>query len=235
VNTYPPPPWRLEGWGVATFGLLDSAAAKGFVPAGARLVTIVPGKTVGGLLFLSYERGSLVYRELNVVAGLARVGMRFAYLLARLYVDSSASLAGGREIWGVPKELATFGVGQSDGLTTIDVLNGTQRICRLRCTAPGPGLRLPIPLPSFGLRDDAFLFFTGTLLARTSLIRASVEMPVEGPFAGLGLSRPLIALRCDNATIAVPAPRVISRPFGLRAAVAEPARFRERVPADQTR
>jgi len=217
VSTYPPAPWTLGGWGVATVGFVDSAAAAAYVPAGAQLVTVVPGKTIGGLFFFSYDYGSLAYRELNVVAGIVRVGMRFAFLLPRLYVDSPASLAGGREIWAVPKELASFEIDRDVDVTSIDVRQGSQRVCRLRCPVPAWGFRLPIPLPSFGLRDDAFLFFTGMLVSRTSLVRAEVELPPGGEFAALGLDRPRVALRCENLTLAVPAPRAVLRPLERRA------------------
>ena len=67
------------------------------MPPDSSVVSVAPGKTVGGLLFLSYESGStLVYNELNVISALVRVGSRVAFYLPRLYVDSPASLAGGR-------------------------------------------------------------------------------------------------------------------------------------------
>jgi len=211
VSAYPPPPWNLGGWGIATIGLVESAAAAPFVPEGARLVSVAPGKTLGGLFFLSYDRGTLTYRELNVVAGLVRVGARFAFLLPRLYVDSAASLAGGREIWGVPKELAAFDISHDIGVTTVDVRQGADPICTLRCTVPQRGLRVPLPLPSLGVRDDAFLFFTGRFASRLSFARASVKLAPGGEFGALGLERPRVTVRCENLTLDVPAPQVVHR------------------------
>jgi acetoacetate decarboxylase len=210
-DAYPPPPWRLGGWGIATVGLLASAAAAEFVPEGAQLVTVLPGKTVGGMFFLAYEFGSLVYRELNVVAGLVRVGARLAFVLPRLYVDSPASLAGGREIWAVPKELATFEIGQLDGETSIDVAQGARRICCLRSRGSGPRLCLPLPLPSLGVRDETFAFFTARLRAAFSLANVDVTLGPGSEFAALGLERPRFGVRCDDLTLAVPAPLAIRR------------------------
>jgi hypothetical protein len=210
----------LGGWGLATLGLVDSAAAAAYVPSGAHLVSVLAGKTLGGLVFFSYDRGSLVYRELNVVAGLVRIGTRLAFLLPRLYVDSDKSLLGGREIWGVPKEIASFEIAQDIGVTTIEVRQGSRDVCRLRCTVPTSGLRLPLPLPlpAFGIRGDSFLMFTGNLAARISLVRAAVEMPAESEFAALGLARPKFSLRCDNLLLNVPSPHVVARPQERRAA-----------------
>jgi hypothetical protein len=215
---YPPPPWNLAGWGIATVGLVDAKAAADYVPAGTQLVTVVPGKTLGGLVFLAYERGTLTYRELNVVAGLVRRGTRFAFVLPRLYVDSAASLAGGRAIWGVPKEMATFEIGHEIGLTTIDVRQGAHGVCRIRCSVPVRGLRLPLPMPALGERDEELLFFTGRMAARLSLARAAVELPPDSEFGGLNLTRPKLAVRCEDLTLRVPAPEVVLRPARARAA-----------------
>lgn len=217
MNAYPPPPWQLGGWGVATVGFVDGSAARASAPDGAHVVCVLPGKTLGGLVFLSYERGPLTYHELNVVAGLVRVGTRLAFWLPRLYVDSEASLAGGREIWGVPKELAAFDIVHEIGATTITVRSGADEVCRLRSSVSASGLRLPLPMPAFGVRDGDFLFFTGRLDARVSVVRASVTMPRDGEFAGLGLDRPRLAFRTDNLTLAVPAPQVIRRAVPARA------------------
>ncbi|MBD5634858.1 MAG: acetoacetate decarboxylase family protein [Candidatus Eremiobacteraeota bacterium] len=218
LPTFPPAPWELGGWGIATLGLVDSRAAAAFVPPGAQLVSILPGKTVGGLFFVSYDRGSLRYRELNVIAGIIRVGARFAFLLPRLYVDSPASLAGGRDIWGVPKELASFEVAHDIGVTSIHVRQGSRSVCRLRCSVPESGMRLPLPLPSFGTRDDSFLFFTGKMSSRVSPARAAVDFPAESEFGAVGFDRPRFAFRCDDLTLVVPAPRIVRRPVARVAA-----------------
>jgi hypothetical protein len=223
MSTYPPAPWKLGGWGVATISLLDSAAAAAFVPDGAQLVTVAPGRTLGGLFFLSYECGPLVYRELNIVAGLVRVGLRLAFLLPRLYVDSAASLAGGREIWGLPKEIATFEIEHAGGAVSIDVRQGVSRVCRMSFTSRGPGVDLPVPLAAFGSRDDAFLFFTARLSARFRLARSIVDAPEGGELRALGLDRPRVAFACENLTLAVPAPRAVMRRIPILALSSIPA------------
>jgi hypothetical protein len=193
--SYPPAPWHLRGWGIATVGLVDARAALPFVPPDSSVVSVAPGKTVGGLLFLSYESGStLVYNELNVISALVRVGSRVAFYLPRLYVDSPASLAGGRAIWGVPKLAAAFDV----------ATRGT-------ATAPRGGIPLPLPMPAVGTHDDRFLFFTGRMRARLSRTNATVQLPRDGEFAPLGLDRPLFSVWLDALTLDVPAPTAVMR------------------------
>jgi hypothetical protein len=217
VSDYPPAPWHLGGWGVATVSLVDVRAMRANVPRGAHVVSVVPGKTLGGLLFLAYERGPLTYRELNVVAGLVRIGARLAFWIPRLYVDSAASLAGGREIWGVPKELADFDVQHEIGATTIAVRQGEHAVCRIRSSVATSGLRVRLPMPAFGTRGADFLLFTAGMESRVARVRATVEMPRDGEFATLGLERPRLAIRAQNLSLVVPIPRAVPRAMRARA------------------
>ncbi len=57
-SPYPPAPWRLRGWGAATAHAVDIARVRRVIPKGVHIVPVWPGKTLGGIAFLSYERGS---------------------------------------------------------------------------------------------------------------------------------------------------------------------------------
>jgi acetoacetate decarboxylase len=209
---FPPAPWQLRGWGIGTVQGVDVRAARRVVPADCAIVTVAPGKTLGGLLFVSYESGStVVYRELAVVAALVRVGRRVAFYLPRLYVDSAASLTGGRAIWGVPKDMASFEVAASRTQRTIVVRCAGSDVCRLQAAVARGGVRLTVPMPTLGTRAASFLFFTSRLTARVSFIRAAVELPPDGEFAGLSLDRPWFAVSLDGFNLMVPVPITVSR------------------------
>ena len=206
-ETYPPAPWTLRGWGVATLQPVDLAAARRVAPPGAHVVPVWPGKTLGGLLFLAYGAGStLQYNELNIVAGLVRFGGRFAFWLPRLYVDSAASLAGGRAIWGAPKALADFTLASDRSRTTVEVARDKRTLCRLRFRARARGLRLALPMPAVGSRDGALIAFTGRLTSRFAPVRVEVTMSADMEFAGLRLDRPVLGVRCDGLQLVVPPP-----------------------------
>jgi acetoacetate decarboxylase len=211
-SAFPLAPWHLRGWGIATVQPVERRAAQAFVPPDCDVVAVVPGKTLGGLLFLSYESGStLVYRELNVVAALVRVGTRLAFYLPRLYVDSPASLAGGQAIWGVPKEAAAFDVATRGAERTVVVHGRGGDVCLLRASAPRTGIRLSLPMPALGTRDYRFLFFTGRVHARFGLVRATVELPRDGELAALALDRPMLSVSLDALELVVPAPTAVPR------------------------
>ncbi|HEU5012084.1 MAG TPA: acetoacetate decarboxylase family protein [Roseiflexaceae bacterium] len=98
---YPPAPWHMLGqsWG----GLFRADQPLG-VPAGLRHV-LPPRWLVVGLVH--YREGTLRYDEF-FTASVARRGSQFGLYVQRIWVNDRASQAGGRAIWGLPKELATF-------------------------------------------------------------------------------------------------------------------------------
>jgi hypothetical protein len=129
-------------------------------------------------------------------------------------VDSAASLTGGKDIWAVPKERARFDVVHDIGVTTIDVRQGKRDLCRIRCSVPERCPRVPfsLPMPAFGVREDEFLFFTGSLETNVAAIRADVSL--HGEFGDLGLDKPRFALRFENFVLTVPAPKHVPRRRG---------------------
>ncbi|MDP9384119.1 MAG: acetoacetate decarboxylase family protein, partial [Actinomycetota bacterium] len=118
-----------------------AAARRHAIPPGLELVG-AGGWTVGGVLLARYdETATLPYHELIVFSALARRSGRLAFVVSHIYVDSDASLAGGREIWGLPKELASFE--WSPRAMTVD--QGGRRLLSARLRRRGGG-GVPIPL-----------------------------------------------------------------------------------------
>jgi hypothetical protein len=67
-------------------------------------------------------------------------------------------------------------------------------------------------MPAFGVREDEFLFFTGSLQTNVAAIRADVSL--HGEFGDLGLDKPRFALRFENLILTVPAPKHVPRRRG---------------------
>ncbi|MBH5333430.1 acetoacetate decarboxylase family protein [Streptomyces pactum] len=178
------------------------------LPPGVRPLTVA-GRGVVVTFWVDYRPGGvLAYREL-LVAVAVRHGRRIACTAVSVWVDDERSMAGGRELWGIPKDLGTF---------TFDVTapaggrrrsrGGTVRT-RLRTgDADGPAvatgtfrdlLRLPGRWPvrshlvqrrSDGRVCEVPLRLTGTV----SPGRARLSVPPTGPLAHLHGRRPLLAL-----------------------------------------
>jgi hypothetical protein len=108
VNAYPPEPWRLQGQLHLTVWRVDVAALP---PLPSELRPIRLGASaLAGTAWVDYEPGGLLsYRELLAAVPAHRAG-RPVVSITDIWVDSEPSLRGGREMWGIPKDLATFDV-----------------------------------------------------------------------------------------------------------------------------
>ncbi len=97
--TFPSPPWNLRGdlW-VSAFPVRSTGRADR------------PGGLYGVALVDYRSGGVLTYREL-LVARLRGRGPRPEVTITDIWVDSEVSLAGGRALWAIPKDLAALDLG----------------------------------------------------------------------------------------------------------------------------
>lgn len=178
--SYPPPPWRLGG------ELLVSV--------------FLDRHGLVGVAFARYD-GDLAYRELLVAVARAPA----AVTVTQIWVDSPASRAGGRELWGIPKEMATFGAAPG--------------IAALRATA---GRALPVPpFPLVTLQPGHLAL--NVARGRLRPLRAHWEFAADGPLAWLRGRSPVASFALTDARIA----------FGVvsRSAAPPTGRRRRRPPA----
>lgn len=95
--SYPPAPWAMVGqlW-LSVFRLRDDV--DDLRPAGTY-----------GAAFVSYEPGSpLTYSELLVARLVSPAEHGRCASITDIWVDSPASMAGGRDLWAIPKDLCDF-------------------------------------------------------------------------------------------------------------------------------
>lgn len=205
--SHPPAPWRLRGDAAILLAPVRLTATRAVrLPPGLTLVG-VSGWTVGGVLLARYdETATLPYHELIVFSGLARPAgsARVAAIVSHLYVDSEASLAGGRAIWGLPKELADFG--WSPARVTVRQAGRTLLDARIRRRR---GIRAPLPLlaPALGTLDGTPAVAVGRGILRGGPALARLEVPAESPFARLGLQGARLGVAGSGLDLHFPAPR----------------------------
>lgn len=139
---YPAEPWDLRGHGYVSAWLVPSAALPA-LPPGVRPVTVL-GKAVVGTAFVDYLPGGLLpYHEL-LAAVVVRQGRRPGLTITDIWVDSPASRAGGRELWGIPKELAEFEIEHEPSFAGA-ASNGSL-LAEAAVRQVTPGVRLPFPV-----------------------------------------------------------------------------------------
>lgn len=201
---FPPEPWHLGGSMLATVWTVDPADVHArvdpFLPSGVRPVT-VGGRAFVMTAFVRYEPGSVLSYDELLVAVIARRGLRPITTIPQIWVDSPASVHGGRTLWGIPKHLAAFEQTWGRTITGTATADGVP-LASVRATQ---GVRLPgwrrVPLPNGHRLDGRTTFADVQALGRLHLARAAWEIPDESPLAWIARGRPSISLALRDMTI----------------------------------
>ena len=188
---YPPAPWRAHAQSWLGVFRSDRPAA---LPHGLRPLL---GARTRVVALVRYLPGStLVYDEL-IIATPALLGARPGLAIEYIWVDSLASLWGGRRIWGLPKELAEF-VWDDHGVRVSDNAGPLMSLAVDRSPARGPAL--PLATASIGRVADAWAYSVFPMRAR--LGRAGMRVRDLAPRFGFTLAEhPLLAAATRDARV----------------------------------
>jgi Acetoacetate decarboxylase (ADC) len=192
-SSFPPPPWRLAGPAAVAGGLLPLHAARRALPGGLSVRPVTPGHAVAALVLVRYGEGSVLsYSELGLLVGPVAGAGRLGGWVQGMWVDSEASRAGGRAIWGVPKELARF-EWLEDGRSRAVTVRDEAGALLLRASWRRPAATIPLRATSafFGALEGPLR--RGPMGGRFpgAPARMTVGAPSDGPVAALGLARRL--------------------------------------------
>jgi len=201
---YPPEPWYLGGSLLVSVFLLPAASLPlGFrLPEGRRPLT-VSGKVVVGVAAARYLPGGVLdYDELLVsVPSLGRGGLRIT--IPQIWVDSPTSMRGGRELWGIPKQLARFQRTDRAGASalTMSVDGAPVAAMRARRGLPLlPGMR-QLALPVLQRLDGRSTLSHNRVVGRVSGLQASWRFAQDGPLGYLHGRRPVLNVALHDAAI----------------------------------
>ncbi|MEX0835315.1 MAG: acetoacetate decarboxylase family protein [Nitriliruptor sp.] len=203
---YPPEPWHLGGsmhvslWRVPVGDLPASLHAA--LPTGARIATVA-GTALVGTAFVHYEPGSVLSYDELLVATLVRHGRGLRITISDIWVDSPASVAGGRELWGIPKRLADFERGGTRrGSLQVRAIEDGVTLAELQVV---PGVRVPgwrrLPMPTTQRLDGVETVSRVQSLARVRFARAAWRFPAGSPIAWLQDRRPIVTTSFEELAI----------------------------------
>ena len=208
--TYPPAPWKLEGYAFQTLHLVAKEKALPFVPRELEIVELLPGKTLGGIYLSAYQSGSILeYNELIVVAAYVRYEGKIGAWISHIYVDHQDSVAGGREIWGLPKEMAEFDWGTHG----VIVKQQNSQLCSFSYQK-GLFSFTTWWKPEFsgtvlsGLNSE-LLYFSSKFSSPLGLVKGNLTIPATSPFADLNFSKPIVTLNLPELNVVAGIPSVV--------------------------
>jgi acetoacetate decarboxylase len=210
--TYPSAPWKLQGYALQTLNLVNIENARPFVPSELEIVSLIPGKTIGGIYLSAYQSGSILqYNELIVVPATVRYREKIGTWISHIYVDNEDSVAGGREIWGLPKEMAEFTWTKD----SVNVRQNHRQLCDLRYQKEWFSLstwwRQFLRGDVFGGLESDLLLFPGEFKSQLELVKGYLEISQDSPFAGINLGQPFLTVNCQQLELVAGEPKVVGK------------------------
>lgn len=194
MPTYPPEPWLLAGQMHLSLWAVPSSALPP-LPPGVRPLTLA-GRALMGGAWVRYEGDSVLRYNEVLSAVLVRDGLRPRVCITDIWVDSPPSMAGGRALWGIPKELAEFDLAAGpDGSFRASARTGTAELCaasfRPRTRLPG---RWPVTYRVVQLLDGRLA--TSPVRSRSAVgpARAAWRIPPGSPLRIPAGRPPLLSL-----------------------------------------
>ena len=207
---YPQAPWKLQGHGFQTVNLLSIDRVRPFVPTELKIVSVAPGKTLGGLYVASYNVNStLIYSELIVVSAIVRHAGQLGAWISHIYVDNPDSMLGGQNIWGLPKQLAqfTWEIGQK---SRVQVHQDDRLLCTLGCSWKLPGWQQSLSPPILSKLHSNLMVFEGQAAFKFYLAGIDLQISSQSPFAALEIEQPLLGFYADPLHLVAGIPQPIT-------------------------
>ncbi|MDR6979065.1 hypothetical protein J2X68_005799 [Streptomyces sp. 3330] len=167
---------------------------------GTRHLTVA-GRGLVGAAWVVYENDSVLRYDELLRAVLVRDGARARVCITDIWVDSEISLAGGRALWGIPKEMALFEVHRADGVScAAKTGRGTLATGRSTERAALPG-RWPLAFTLAQTLNGRIKTSRVRGRAALRLARAEWTAPADSRLGALGRRAPLISLTLRDFTL----------------------------------
>lgn len=205
---YPPEPWYLGGH------LLVSAFRVPVRELPASVLEAVPhdhaplvvaGHVTVGAAFVHYVPGGALRYEELLLSLPVRKGLAIRQSIPYIWVDSEASMRGGRELWGIPKELGEF-TRAVDGRAVRTAMRSARDGTEVAALDARVGPRLlpgtpPVPLATAQLLDGRRFVSRNTVFATVRALRTDWRFAPDGPLGFLAGRAPLVSLALHDAAV----------------------------------
>ncbi len=212
-----PPPWQLVGDGFIWLFRFprDFVERSGFMADWQRACL---KDSLGAVMLVDYRETNVgPYRELLFIPGRFALGGRRWFSISKIYVSTEASVRGGIENWGIPKELASFERRRrGDGSEAFSATRDGRLLFSATLAPLGP--RFPIssslvPLTVVQASGDNLLITHSTAKGSARLCRVR-SLCVDGArFPDIGRVTPIVVIAVNDFRMTFPVPQVVKGYF----------------------
>ncbi len=197
MTDYPPEPWYLGGSLLVSAFLVPRESLPALAMPDGRRPLRWGGKVVVGTAFVRYVPGGVLEYDELLVALPSLPGPRVT--IPQIWVDSGASMSGGRELWGIPKELAEF-QRTENGASVEASMGGAAAVSATVGRRLLPGMR-QLPLTTLQSYEGRRILSHNRVIGRMHALRASWTFDTAGPLGYLHGRTPFFSAAIRDASI----------------------------------
>jgi Acetoacetate decarboxylase (ADC) len=205
--SYPPEPWFLGGTlAGSVFRAPVSAlpaSVRTHIPPDHRLVTLA-GQVLVAVCFVHYAAGGVLSYEELLVAVPVRRGLRVRCSVVQIWVDSAVSATGGRALWSIPKQLASFDRWRDGPSVGAEMRDGSGEVAALSARVRGPLLpgHWQFPLTTAQRLEGRDVVASNSIIGRLRRTRAHWRFAEHGPLSWMNQAHVCMDLMVDDAIVA---------------------------------
>lgn len=189
TTPHPPPPWRMDGLWLWSVYPVHRQAAAAILPKPLRPLWLPTGRTLAWSLIGQYGGSSTLHYSEAASGLVLRIGPRPAIWIAGLVVDLPASVAGGRNNWHLPKELATISWPRRGGRRASADQDQRLLLSFEGVPASVPGLPLRFGVDVLVVHEGQVRRIPASFGGHIGVTRhVRPFVPASGPWAALGVS-----------------------------------------------
>ncbi|GAB3725534.1 acetoacetate decarboxylase family protein [Amycolatopsis oliviviridis] len=198
MTAYPPEPWHLAGQAYLSVWRVPVNELPA-LPEGAEPV-VAGGRAQVFTAWIDYqEPGQLQYHEL--LATVAVRGKRLSSSITDIWVDSEVSLAGGRALWGIPKDLATLDFTHGRTFTASAATHEDWIATAAFTVRPSLPVKMPAAFDVVQMLDDRLKRSPVRAKARPRPAAADWRINEHGPIGFLAGQRPVLSACLRDFTL----------------------------------
>lgn len=199
---FQPAPWTLRGEAIVGLKGVSAELARRLVPPAAKVLCVWPKRTLAILCLAQYRYSPVSeYREVIIAPALVSHKGRFGFWISHIYVDNSTSLAAGRAIWALPKQMASM-----QWNAKRFSMDGPRLKLQALVAPPRATIRLPFFGAAMSKYGIAERWFAARGAARVGLARVSVELAEDAELAALGIGGTMTAFVCNQMQVTIGRP-----------------------------
>jgi hypothetical protein len=169
------------------------------LPQGVKPVTAGGQALVVTAWFDYQEQGQLAYHEL--LSTVVVRGKRATSSITEIWVDNEVSLAGGRALWGIPKDLAALDFRHGRTFTASASTTGDWIATAAFSKRAGFPLALPARFDIAQTLDDSLKHCPVRAKGQPRLASASWNINPGGPLGYLAGRVPIVSMSLDDFTL----------------------------------